>query len=311
MKQVDMREDQGVSLLAMDQYMREVRRFGRLAEGDEACLVQLMMRAQSEPDNQWLAMRAKHARDVLVEAYQGMIIKITQRFVSRCRGLDRLDLIQEGNIALLRAIDVYGSEHIRVPFHVHVMLCVFHAVRAAVCDFDHMVRLTHRANSEVIRLRRVEQELTDRLRRAPSSAELAIELGVSEQRVWEVRSWRQCWEMESLQNFLFDDGDERENWQGFIQHLQGPVEDDEKRSQELRRVLRQAIDTALTRSQREIVRLRYGLADDEGPELSKEEVGAVLGKSANNVDVTEVRARERLRRALVPLLAEVDKQLMS
>ncbi len=129
-----------VSYLAMDQYMREVKRLPHLSPEEEAQCFQRLLRARSEPDNQWVGMVARDARDRLVARYLPLVIAIVKKYRWLCHRLDLLDLIQEGNLGLLRALATHqpGEGHDWIVF---INLCVHQAVLAAIRDREPMVRL--------------------------------------------------------------------------------------------------------------------------------------------------------------------------
>src|SRR5215472_7175053 len=101
-------DDRDVSLMALDQYMRAVRWTEPLAEEEEATLLRRVERGKQERlapcPNQWVLSLARHARDRLVEGYQPLVIAVAKRCLWRFESMELLDLVQEGNIGLLRAI---------------------------------------------------------------------------------------------------------------------------------------------------------------------------------------------------------------
>src|SRR5690348_14274706 len=95
--------------MALDQYMRQVRWLEPLTAEEEARLIACIERGKHEKrqphPNAWRLSLAQAARERLVEGYQPWVIHLAKGFLSRARGMELLDLIQEGNIALLQAIE--------------------------------------------------------------------------------------------------------------------------------------------------------------------------------------------------------------
>jgi RNA polymerase primary sigma factor len=106
-------DDSDVSLMALDQYMRQLRGMCPLTDEEEKRLVQCVERGRAEafqvwPDKQVLE-EAKQARDRLIEGFLRLVVCLARQYVGVCRGMDLLDVVQEGNEGLLKAIDRHES----------------------------------------------------------------------------------------------------------------------------------------------------------------------------------------------------------
>src|SRR6266516_6755738 len=112
MPMMHMQEDsREVSLLAIDQYMRGLRWSERLTQEEEVQMIQRVERGKAERGkacpNQWVLSLAKHARERLIEGYQPYVVTVARKLVFRCRGMELLDLIQEGNLGPMEAIEAH------------------------------------------------------------------------------------------------------------------------------------------------------------------------------------------------------------
>src|SRR5215470_16176266 len=107
-------DDRDISLLAEDQYFRQVRWSEPMPREEEATLFRRVQRGRLERvkpcPNQWVLSLAKHACDRLVEGFQPLVIHIAQRYVRLGRNLDVMDAIQAGNLGLLQAIALHEPE---------------------------------------------------------------------------------------------------------------------------------------------------------------------------------------------------------
>src|SRR5437868_10600874 len=106
-------EEREVSLLAIDQYMRQVRWTPDLTLQEEEELVERIARGKAEQQkacpNQVVMAEARQARDRLVEGYQRLVVYIARQYTYRFGSMELLDLVQEGNLGLLHAIDYHDA----------------------------------------------------------------------------------------------------------------------------------------------------------------------------------------------------------
>jgi RNA polymerase primary sigma factor len=297
-------ESRDVSLLAIDQYMRGLRWSERLAEEEEARMIERVERGKcertKERPNQWVMSLAAHARDRLVEGYQPYVMTVARKLAFRCRGLEVLDLIQEGNIALMEAIEAHEPSR-GCPLRIVVGVYVRGAMLNALGEMNGTVRVSERGRQALARLGRVREELRVVLNREPSSQEVASRLGWKVERVFEVTEWGRRERVQSLQGLLFED--ECEDQRDFVSLFRVSQEAAASRSVELEGAVRQAIETALTDRQREVVSARYGFGDGVAPEGTCYQLAAEFGVRPTAIGNVDASARKRLTAALAPLYA--------
>ncbi len=297
-------ESQDVSLLAIDQYMRGLRWSERLAEEEEARMVEWVERGKCERTNewpdQWVMSLAKHARDRLVEGYQPYVVTVARKLAFRCRGMELLDLIQEGNIALMEAIEAHDPRK-GYPLRVLVGVHVRGAMLDALGEMNGVVRVSERGRQALARLGQVREELRSALDREPSYLELASRLGWKGERVFEVVEWGWRERVQSLQGLLFED--EQEDQRDFVSLFRVSQEVEASRSTELEGAVRQAMETVLTDRQREVVSARYGFGDGVAPEGTCYQLASEFGVCPTAIGNVDASARKRLTSVLAPLYA--------
>ena len=155
-------DDQDVSLMAYDQYSRWVRLIPVVPKEEITSLMQDVLRGKEEqatcsPDRQRLE-EAKHARDQLVIALQRLVIHLARRFVSRFQSMELLDLIQEGNLGLLSAIDHYPSTGTGNGFMGYATVCIRQALWRAYLERDGLIVIPEGVGTVLNQARRAQQQ---------------------------------------------------------------------------------------------------------------------------------------------------------
>ncbi|MFL5659596.1 MAG: sigma-70 family RNA polymerase sigma factor [Ktedonobacteraceae bacterium] len=299
-------EDQDVSLLAFDQYMRWVRHLQRVSSEDQVQLLQRVACGKAEgskpcPDQCVLA-EATAARERLVEEYQSLVIGIAKRLARHFRCMQLEDVIQEGNVGLLEALECHdGSQHQNFPGL--VALCVRRAILNALYYRERLVRHSQHLHRVLAQVQEVEHRLRNTCGAEPTVAALAQEMGVSEERVRQVLAWREQEQVLSLQA-LVPDGD-AENEVSFVSLYAAQVVGDELRREQRTQAVKQAIEQVLRGHEQEVLVLRYGL---EAEPHSQSEVARALGLQTRSIERIEARAKGRLHQALAPLCLLADEE---
>jgi RNA polymerase sigma factor (sigma-70 family) len=291
--------DQEGSLLAFDQYMRYVRGVAKLSRAEQLHLLAEVEggkceRAKACPDRHVLE-EASVARDRLVDEYQTLVIGIARRFERQCHSMELMDLIQEGTIGLLRALEHHDhSEDER--FAGLATIYVSAAITEALYYRDDMVRLSDYMHRVLLQLQRAEQHLGASLGREPTITEVAQAMQINEERVRQLRVVRQQEQVASLQALL-PDHDASDEVQ-FVPLFESAVASDGARREYLEQAIQQAIEQVLGPNERQVIGLRYGLQDASH---SQSEVAQDLGFGARSVQRIEARAKGRLSQVLAPL----------
>jgi DNA-directed RNA polymerase sigma subunit (sigma70/sigma32) len=262
-------------------------------------------RGKSCPDEQVLA-DAKRARDRLVEGYQRLVMYLARRYLYYTRRLEWSDLIQEGNLGLMEAIE---RHEVRTGYRLSALAGrrISSRLFAAIWERDGLVPLPSGVSRALARVEKAQRHLALALGREPSCAELAREVGVSEDRLSQLLAWRLS-QVESLEGLLVEE-DAEGHW-GCV-GLDGERSSDEGGSgADLEEAVQQAGEGLLSAGQWAVIRLRYGL-DDGGEPRQPSEVAQLLGKPPYAVYTLENQAKNRLRPVLAPFVPAARREAVA
>ncbi len=299
-------EDQDVSLMAYDQYLRLLHWTPRLSDEEILQLLQQIARGKSErmkacPDSRVLA-QAKGARDHLVVGLQRLVMCMAQRCHRHFQRVELLDLIQEGNIGLLKAIESHQPERDE-EFIGFASISIRRALWQAVLEGSDFIRLPENVGRVVSKAYKVERRLALSLGRDPEPGEVAQAMGIAEQTLQEALACEQQRQsMKSLQGLLREE--EAEDRQSFASLFEAWVEADEARRVRVEQAVQEAL-MGLSPREREVMRWRYGL---DGQCLQVPDMAQMMGTTCKAVECLGVRARKRLRQALAPLVLTVPAE---
>src|SRR5438876_3448454 len=263
-------EDQDVSLMALDQYIRQVRWLEPLTQEEEAQLLARIERGKHErrqpQPNAWRLKLAQAALERLVEGYLPWVIHLAKGFVSRARSMQLLDLIQEGNVGLLQAIE-HNDVSKGYPLRALVMAYVRCAILSALRERDGMVRIPYRTVRQLRLLRKAQRELLHTLRREATYAELAAHMQLSVEKVCELVCYQECQEVRSLEAVAQARADEEEPV--FVSAFAATAQ--QMHPQPWSELIEQAMQSMLTQRQRTLMQSRYGFGEGCGAMRKQEE----------------------------------------
>jgi len=280
-------------------YLKEVGRVALLTAAEEVELAQRIERGRLSREElargnvkqrrrlelQLLIQDGWAAREHLITANSRLVISVAKKYMGR--GVPFLDLIQEGNIGLIRAAKKFDYRRGH-KFSTYATWWIRQAVTRAIADQGRTIRVPVHMGDQINKLLRVQHQLTQRLGRDPSVEELAIELDVTPQKVENmIQVARRPLSLETPTD------DEEDSVLGdFIQDDEILAPDDTATYNLLREHLDTVLDGLPPREVR-ILQLRYGLLD--GQAYTLEEVGRKMGVTRERVRQIEAQALSRLR----------------
>lgn len=273
------------NLLSADEEVELAKKIeaGRVFEEDEVDETTLSWDERDERAN-ILAM-GDAARAHLIRANTRLVVSIAKKY--RGRGLQFLDLIQEGNVGLMKAVEKYDYRRGN-RFSTYATWWIRQAVTRALANHGRTIRIPAHLGGRISKLYQIAQELEQKLGRQPSPEEIAEHMDVAADRVrWMLRTSRQPVHLERPV------GDESDAELGdFIEDIEAPAPAESVAQNMLTEEIGEILDQLTPREAR-ILRLRYGLQDGESRTLK--EVGEMFGLSRERIRQLEKEALRKLR----------------
>lgn len=254
-------------------YLKEIGRVPLLNAEEEINLAQRMEQGEEE------------AKRRLVEANLRLVVSIAKRYVGR--GMLFLDLIQEGNLGLIKAVEKFDYTK-GYKFSTYATWWIRQAITRAIADQARTIRIPVHMVETINKLIRVSRQLLQELGREPLPEEIAKEMDVPEERVREIMKIAQ--EPVSLETPI---GEEEDSHLGdFIEDEDAPAPAEAASFLLLKEQLEDVLDS-LTLREEKVLRLRFGL--DDGRSRTLEEVGQEFGVTRERIRQIEAKALRKLR----------------
>ncbi|MBX5475732.1 MAG: RNA polymerase sigma factor RpoD [Clostridia bacterium] len=254
-------------------YLKEIGRVPLLKAEEEVELAKRIEQGDEE------------ARRKLAEANLRLVVSIAKRYVGR--GMLFLDLIQEGNLGLLKAVEKFDYRK-GYKFSTYATWWIRQAITRAIADQARTIRIPVHMVETINKLTRVSRQLLQELGREPTAEEIAEQMGIDADKVREILKIAQ--EPVSLETPI---GEEEDSHLGdFIEDTDAPAPAEAASFSMLKEQLEDVLST-LTEREQEVLRLRFGLED--GRQRTLEEVGKVFGVTRERIRQIEAKALRKLR----------------
>jgi RNA polymerase primary sigma factor len=270
-------------------YLREIGRVPLLTAEEEVRLAQRMERGKAERlkpvVNRRYILDGEEAQRRLTEANLRLVVSVAKKYIGR--GMNLLDLIQEGNIGLIRAVEKFDYTK-GYKFSTYATWWIRQAITRAIADQARTIRIPVHMVETINRLIRISRRLLQDLGREPTSEEIAAQMEITAEKVREIIKVSQ--EPVSLETPI---GEEDDSHLGdFLEDHTALAPADAASHQLLKEQVEDVLDS-LTERERKVLQLRFGL--DDGRSRTLEEVGKEFHVTRERIRQIEAKALRKLR----------------
>lgn len=258
-------------------HLREIGKIPLLSAEEELALAQRVVAGD------------KRAKDKMAEANMRLVVSIAKRYSGR--GLDFLDLIQEGHTGLLRAVEKFDPDK-GFKFSTYATWWIRQAITRAIADQARTIRIPVHMVETINKLLRTQRRMTQELNREPTIEELAKELEMEPEKVEYVIKIKQ--DISSLDAGVGRDGEDEDSVLGdFIEDEDSQTPEESASNQLLKEQVQSVLGTLSEREQK-IIKMRFGL--ENGKSHTLEEVGQEFAVTRERIRQIEAKALAKLRK---------------
>jgi RNA polymerase primary sigma factor len=283
-------------------YLREIGRVSLLTARDEVELARSMETAkealasfalaklgdpglQVDRELQWKVEKGEQSRRRLTEANLRLVVSVAKKYIGR--GMSLLDLVQEGNIGLIRAVEKFDY-HKGYKFSTYATWWIRQAITRAIADQARTIRIPVHMVETINKLTRTSRRLLQELGRDPTPDEIGADMGIPTDKVREIIKVSQ--EPVSLETPI---GEEEDSHLGDFIPDDGTLAPSEAASHQMLKEQVEDVLASLTGRERRVLQLRFGLED--GRSRTLEEVGKEFGVTRERIRQIEAKALRKLR----------------
>ncbi len=258
-------------------YLREIGQYPLLTASEER---ELAKRIDAGDDE---------ARNILARSNLRLVVSIAKKYVGRSPDLTLLDLIQEGNLGLFKAVDKFDWKK-GYKFSTYATWWIRQAITRALADQSRTIRIPVHMVETIAKYKQISRRLAQALGRDPQPEEIAVEMGVEVDKIYQIEKINQ--DTLSLENPIGSDDDEKSTLGDFIadDKIPSPIQESSERI--LGEQVRDILDD-LSPKERKILEMRHGLLD--GVYHTLEEVGKEFGVTRERIRQIEAKALEKIR----------------
>lgn len=274
-----------VALLNAEQEVELAKRIEAGLFAEERLGAGITMEPKIRRELEWIAQDGRRAKNHLLEANLRLVVSLAKRYTGR--GMLFLDLIQEGNLGLIRAVEKFDYTK-GYKFSTYATWWIRQAITRAMADQARTIRIPVHMVEVINKLARVQRQMLQDLGREPTPEELAKELDMTPEKVVEVQKYGR--EPISLHTPLGEDGDSE--FGDLIEDSEAVVPADAVSFTLLQEQLHQVLDT-LSEREAGVVSMRFGLTDGQPKTL--DEIGKVYGVTRERIRQIESKTMSKLR----------------
>ena len=269
---------EGSSYDSIQMYLKEIGQYPLISAHEEKELAKRIEKGDEE------------AKNLLARANLRLVVSIAKKYVGRSPDLTLLDLIQEGNLGLFKAVDKFDWTR-GYKFSTYATWWIRQAITRALADQSRTIRVPVHMVETIAKYKQVVRRLSQDLGRDPLPEEIAVEMGIEPDKVYQIEKIDQ--DTVSLESPVGDEGDDGKSTLGDFLHDDKILAPDQQSS---RRILTDQVKEILgdlSEKERKILELRHGLLD--GVTHTLEEVGQKFGVTRERIRQIEAKAHEKIR----------------
>ncbi len=262
---------------SIQMYLKEIGQYPLIHAAEEKDLAKRIVAGDEE------------AKNLLAKANLRLVVSIAKKYVGRSPDLTLLDLIQEGNLGLFKAVDKFDWTK-GFKFSTYATWWIRQSITRALADQSRTIRVPVHMVETIAKYKQVVRRLSQDLGRDPLPEEIAVEMGLEVDKIYQIEKIDQA--TVSLDTPVGDDGDDKTTFGDFIADEKIPSPDQETSQKILADQVREILHDLSEKEQR-ILEMRHGLLD--GIQHTLEEVGKMFGVTRERIRQIEAKALDKIR----------------